>query len=60
MEDLIVLIIICLAFLYVGRTFYKYIRGRGKSACGCSACPASMASDLTCETDKKECTREKI
>lgn len=52
MENLIVTVIVVLAVVYVGKTFYKSAKNSNKCACGCSSCDTSSSCTLPDKTNK--------
>jgi hypothetical protein len=51
MENLIVILIVVLAGVYISRTFFKRLRKREADVCGCSSCEMNAGcSELEKET----------
>jgi uncharacterized protein (UPF0333 family) len=44
MENIIVVIIVVLAAVYIGRSYYKKYKKGNQCSCGCAACPADTSS----------------
>jgi len=47
MEMLIVIIVVSLAAVYVGRTFYRQFSGKDGCSSGCAGCSVEMKNNCT-------------
>jgi hypothetical protein len=50
MENIIVFLIICVAFLYLAKRFYK--KAKKDSGCQCTGCDTCDSSHLECDAPK--------